>query len=84
MYGMCFNDGIATQSRHNCDCLFLVLYIYWMLCFFIQLILRDGFIYSISFSGDKRVDNNLNKSNLNKNVKIDVDKKDGDDSDEGE
>ena len=43
--------------------------------------LRDGFIYSISFSDAKRVDN-LNKSNLNKNVKIDVDKKD--DSDEGE
>lgn len=48
-----------------------------------QLILRDGFIYSISFSDAKRVDNNINKSNLNKNVKIDVDKK-GDESEEGE
>ena len=55
-----------------------------MLCFFMRLILRDGFIYSISFSDAKRLDNNLNKSNLNKNVKVDVDKKGGDDSDEGE
>ncbi len=59
-----------------------------MLCSFIKVILRDGFIYSISFSDANRVDN-LNKSNLNKNVdknvKIEVDNKGGEggDGDEG-
>ncbi len=59
-----------------------------MLYSFIKVILRDGFIYSISFSDANRVDN-LNKSNLNKNVdknvKIEVDEKGGEggDRDEG-
>ena len=60
--------------------LYCVYILYVVLLYAIDL--RDGFIYSISFSDAKRVDN-LNKSNLNKNVKIDVDKKGGDDSDEG-
>ena len=60
--------------------LYCVYILYVVLLYAIDL--RDGFIYSISFSDAKRVDN-LSKSNLNKNVKIDVDKKGGDDSDEG-
>ena len=76
----CSSENLQINACASLFVLYCVYILYVVLLYAIDL--RDGFIYSISFSDAKRVDN-LNKSNLNKNVKIDVDKKGGDDSDEG-